>query len=258
VLARLDNIDLQLAVLNLEGEEARLQQQLENLLHLRHVDERVHLQLPATQEMLATVEKQLQEKREELGRLTIVAPRSGLVVPPPHRPRRDPGDGRLPGWSGSPFDRENQGAIMMSSDQFCQIGDPQLFEAVLVIDQADIELVTRSYQQHDSQWPKVDLKLDAYRWQTIHGQIDKVASAPMEVSPTSLSAQGGGELDTVTDRQTGLLRPISTSYQARVPLEQTDVQLRVGLTGNAKVYTGWQPLGERLARYLFRTFHFDW
>ena len=56
----------------------------------------------------------------------------------------------------------------------------------------------------------------------------------------------------------GKLRPISTSYQARVPLDNSKDLLRVGLTGQARVYTGWQPLGQRLYRYLARTFRFDW
>jgi putative peptide zinc metalloprotease protein len=256
LLARLDNVDLKLAVVGLEGEKARLDQELLNLRQLRHVDQGIHLQIPAIEETLAMVEKQLEEKHRQLGRLSIIAPRAGLVVLPPHRPKRDSGDGRLPGWSGSPFDRENLGALLMSSDPFCQIGDPGRFEAVLVIDQVDIELVTR-YHQERGRWPLVDMKLDSYRWETVPGEIDKVASAPIEATPPSLASQTGGELDTVTDPQTGALRPISTSYQARVPLE-IDERLRVGLTGNAKVYTGWQPLGTRLARYLLRTFHFDW
>ena len=93
--------------------------------------------------------------------------------------------------------------------------------------------------------------------ETYSGQITEVASAPMEVSPPSLASQGGGELDTKADTS-GALRPISTSYQASVPLPAEIERLRVGLTGSAKVYTGWQPLGRRLARYLYRTFHFQW
>ena len=33
--------------------------------------------------------------------------------------------------------------------------------------------------------------------------------------------------------------------------------LRMGMRGRAKIYTGWQPLGRRLYRYLARTFHFE-
>ena len=79
----------------------------------------------------------------------------------------------------------------------------------------------------------------------------------MESASANLASQAGGDLSTQVDAS-GELRPISTSYQARVPLDQQDDMLRVGLTGTAKVYTGWQSLGRRIARYIYRTFHFQW
>ena len=134
-----------------------------------------------------------------------------------------------------------------------------------LFDQADINLLYEYWgdeNRGNGEWPQVDLKFDAYRWLTFSGQIVEVASAPMEVSPMSLASQGGGELNTKMDAS-GVMRPISTSYQARVPLDDIALEhkrdlLRAGLTGRAKVYTGWQPLGTRLARFLYRTFHFNW
>jgi putative peptide zinc metalloprotease protein len=257
VLARMDNVNLHLAFARLRGEEKRLQAQLDSLKDLRHEDESAVLQIPAIEENLDMVTNQLKEKEEELGRLEIRVPAGikGVVFPPPVRPKRDMSDGRLPSWSGSPFDDKNKGALLMTGDQICQIGDPQRFEAVLVIDQAHIDLVSQ-YWMLKREFPEVDVKFDAYRWKTSEARIDKLASAPMEVSPASLTAQGGGELSVKTDQSTGALRPVSTSYQARVPLDHIDTALRVGLTGKAKIYTGWQPLGRRLHRYILRTFHF--
>jgi putative peptide zinc metalloprotease protein len=264
-LARLENADLQLAVVKLQGERDRLQAQLESLSRRRHTDTRVISQIPTVQQMLRTVEEELDDKEEQLGWLTITAPVSGQVFPPTHRPKRESQDGRLPSWSGFPFDGKNQNAWIAERDQFCQIGDAEQYEAVLVIDQADINLLYEyqgDEQRGKGKWPEVDLKFDAYRSEVFSGRIGKVASAPMEVSPMSLASQGGGELNTKMDAS-GVLRPISTSYQARVSLEEIGMEckrdlLRVGLTGRAKVYTGWQPLGTRLARFLYRTFHFHW
>jgi putative peptide zinc metalloprotease protein len=256
ILARMDNIDLLLHVEELRGELAQLQKQKSNLHRQRFIDTRVAMQIPAVAAMIDTVESQLRDETEKLGRLEIIAPVSGTVFPPPFKPHRDTHDGRLPGWSGSPFHAKNRGAVMQESDQFCQIGDAGAFEAVLVVDQTDIDLI-RQYWEQKGDFPSVEMKLDAYRWTTSKGQIVKVASAPMEVAPASLASQGGGELNAKTD-ESGMLRPISTSFQARVPLENSADLLRVGLTGQARVYTGWQPLGRRLYRYLARTFRFDW
>lgn len=257
VLARLDNIDLQLEVMKLEGEKARLEVELDGLERQRFSDDRASLQVQAVKEMLVTTTEQLHEKQRDLGRLTIVAPMDGYVFPAPPRPKRDSGDGRLPQWSGSPFEAKNQGALLGGADQFCQIGKSTDYDAVLVIDQTDVNLVQRYFNDH-GEFPETELKLDAYRWKTIDGAIERLASAPMEATPASLSTQGGGVLETKTDRKTGTLKTVSTSYQARVPLKDTGELLRVGLTGKAKIYTGWQSLYERTARYIFRTFHFDW
>lgn len=256
VLARLDNIDLLLSVEKLKGELAERRELRSNLRRQRFTDDRAAMQLPAVKAMIETLEQQLREQSEKIGRLDIIAPVSGTVFPPPVKPHRDTHDGRLPVWSGSPFHAKNRGAVMLESDQFCQIGNAKEFEAVLVVDQADIDLI-RQYWEQQNDFPPVEMKLDAYRWTTSEGQIVKVASAPMEVTPASLASQGGGELSAKTDKD-GRLRPISTSFQARVPLDNSEDLLRVGLTGQARVYTGWQPLGRRLYRYLARTFRFDW
>jgi putative peptide zinc metalloprotease protein len=258
VLARLDNIDLQLEVLKLEGDTAGVRAKLAALERRRHLDSQASSQIPTLRELLATNEEQLRKKRSDLARLEIVAPTAGYVFPAPIRPHQDLGDGRLPMWSGGPFDPKNDGALLTASDQFCQIGKSTNYDAVLVVDQTDVDLVAGYYNETKGKYPPVKIKLDAYRWTSRDGVIEMLASAPMEATPASLATQGGGELETKTDRKTGTYRPISTSYQARVPLSDDEGLLRVGLTGKAKIYTGWQSLYDRLKRYVVRTFHFDW
>ena len=258
VLARMDNIDLLLGVTTLEGELAQLKEQRRSLNRQHFTDDRVGMQIGPVDAMIAAVTKQLADEREKLARLKIIAPVSGTVFPPHVKAQTDSRDGRLPGWSGSPFYAKNLGAVLQEADQICQIGDANEFEAVLVIDQSDVDLLEQyKKRSDDDRYPPVEMKLDAYRWTTRKGQIEKLASAPMKVTPVSLASQGGGELSTKTDSD-GKLVPISTSYQARVPLDNRDGLLRVGLTGQARVYSGWQPLGRRLYRYLARTFRFDW
>ena len=49
----------------------------------------------------------------------------------------------MPRWEGTPFDERNRGALLTPTDLICQIGDPQQMEAVLIVDQAYIDLVQR-------------------------------------------------------------------------------------------------------------------
>jgi hypothetical protein len=49
---------------------------------------------------------------------------------------------------------------------------------------------------------------------------------------------------------------MSTSYQARVPIDDPAGLFRLGIRGQARIYTDWLPLGTRLWRLLSHTFNF--
>ncbi len=121
-------------------------------------------------------------------------------------------------------------------------------EAVLVVDQHDIDLVEEGVT--------ADIKVESARLDTFSGTIEKISEMEMRVSPESLALQAGGRLDTEMD-ESGRMRPISTSYQARVPLSNVDVPLRSGYRGQAKIYVGWKSLGWRIYRFFTRTFRFE-
>lgn len=76
-----------------------------------------------------------------------------------------------------------------------------------------------------------------------------------QASP-ALSSQHGGSLNTRTDSR-GVPVPLSASFQARVPIDNDNGMFRVGLRGQAKIYTGWQPLWQRAWRLFQRTLNFE-
>jgi putative peptide zinc metalloprotease protein len=145
----------------------------------------------------------------------------------------------------------------MASDMLCRIGDPHDLEAVLVVDQGDIEFVDDATR--DGRQPEVSIRLDAFPGTTLVGRVVEVAKVDLKVTPANLSSRAGGELDTKMDAS-GVQRPMSTSFQALVPLgKQGKLEglIRPGLRGRAKIYTRWQSLGKRVYRYVARTFHFE-
>ena len=89
-----------------------------------------------------------------------------------------------------------------------------------------------------------------------HSELERIALAELTETPLALASHAGGDVDTVAD-QSGVPRPLSTSYPAVAKLPIEDVSLQLGMRGKAKLYTGWQPLGRRLYRLLTRTFHFS-
>jgi putative peptide zinc metalloprotease protein len=255
-LANLINRDLELAVLKLEGQRKQTLTRLRSLEKERFQDDRASLQVQQLREVLAAVTQQLTEKQQEFERLKITAPVAGVVIPAPVKPAHKE-EGKLPGWSGSPLHPKNVGAAFMASDMLCRIGDPHDLEAVLVVDQGDIEFVDDATR--DGRQPEVSIRLDAFPGTTLVGRVVEVAKVDLKVTPANLSSRAGGELDTKMDAS-GVQRPMSTSFQALVPLgKQGKLEglIRPGLRGRAKIYTRWQSLGKRVYRYVARTFHFE-
>jgi hypothetical protein len=130
---------------------------------------------------------------------------------------------------------------------FCQVGDPAKMEALMVVDQDDVEYLAPEQT--------VDVKLDELPSELLYGAVGEIAKEPLRVSPRHISNKAGGELATKTD-ESGVERPMNTSYQVRVPLDDPDGLLRIGLRGRGRVHTRPQTLFHRLWRYVTQTFNF--
>ena len=248
-LARLVNEDTHLKIAELEGKQKQYEIQLDNCRRDSH-NPRSQSQISQLEEALKSVENQLKKKMLDQDHLRLVAQVDGTVLLPPMTPAMDHDDpeGQLPSWSGTPLEEKNRNAYLREGVLFCQVGDPRQFEAVLIIDQGDIDFVKNDQE--------VDIKLDELPHDTLHGRIVEVANYNMKVIPQRLSTSAGGDLPVKKDPKTGLETPQSTSYQARVPLDDTDGLLRQGLRGRAKIHTEWMSLGARLWRLLTHTFNF--
>ena len=247
-LARLTNLDLELEINKLSGMQSQYGMQYENLQQQRFRDPRAGAELPQVTDALRTISDELAHKRFDQARLILKAPVDGTVLPPPLTKRHETSEGQLPAWSGTPLEPENRGAYLEASTLFCQIGNPQQMEAILVIDQADIEFVAADQ--------RVDLKLQELPHNTLQGKISEVANIDLKITPQRLSSKAGGDLVTMTDPDSGIERPMSTSYQARVPLDDPEGLLRIGLRGQGKIFAAKQSLGQRLWRLAVHTFNF--
>lgn len=250
-LARLKNADLDLQISELESQKVQFESRLQSLMWRRPHDIQAGKEIPEVQKSLDGVKAQLQEKGQEKKKLLLYAREDGTVLPPPWTPPRKDPEGPLPAWHGTPLLPENHGAFLEEGVLFCQIGNPKKMEAVLVIDQDDIKFVRVGQ--------KVKIKLDARPHDTLEGKIDEIAQSDLKIAPKRLSTKSKGELPTKTDPVTGQERPQSTSYQARVPLEDPEEIFQIGLRGRAKIYMDrplWQSLGARAWRLVTRTFNF--
>ena len=246
-LAQLSSTDIELQIAKLIEKRDRLSAQAEALAHRQYVDKEAAGALAATQKSLAAVEEQITRRRADMEHLVLVAPANGTVFPPPQIMSDSGAQGTLPSWSGTPLDSKNYGAYLPEGTLFCRIGNPDEFEATIIIDQSEVEFVKTGQQ--------VWVKLDQLPAETFHSELAEIAELSLDRVPPQLSAKTGGELMTTQDAD-GTERPFSTSYAAKALLEPGDTLLRSGLRGRAKISVGYQSLGTRLWRYLIETFHF--
>ena len=252
MLARLDNIDLEIEIARLRGQRDASQAQLNSLRQIRFRDEDASLQLRVVRERLETIEEQLAQKLRDADRLKLVAPAAGTIIAPPRRHEsKSDQQVELASWSGSPLDEENLGAMFLPEGPYnmlCQIGDPNLWDAVLVINQRDLDLV--------SEGQEVRLMFDESTSHVFISSIQYVATEEMEAVSPRLASPSGGPVPARADPD-GVVRPLSTSYQAVVPLDNSLGLFRNGLLGQARIKTKPRTLASRLYRYLSRTFNFD-
>jgi putative peptide zinc metalloprotease protein len=246
-IAQLEDPDSRLAAQRLIAQRGDLAARLESIRQRAHADEAALLELSQTAEALASLDRQIARLKEDLARLTIVAPAGGSLVPPPSRPAEETDGAQLATWTGRPLARHNIGAYLPASTLLCQIAQPGKLEAVLAIEQETLEFVSAGQ--------RVELVLPSQPGKKFAGQISHVAEKNMEAAPARLSAQAGGQLATRTSAS-GIERPIAVFYPAAVPLDDDGGGILIGATGQAKIHAGYQPLGQRLWRACCATFRF--
>ncbi|MCA9193165.1 MAG: biotin/lipoyl-binding protein [Planctomycetales bacterium] len=249
-IGQLDNLDLRLELERAQSEYGLAKQRLDILSEQKNWDRESLSQIATQEEVVNHKAAVVQKIMDRMALLSIVSKQPGTIMPPPFKPvpKQAAAEEQLPGWSGNPFDDINREAFFTESDLLCLVGDPSQMEAVLVVDQHDIDLV--------GEGDEAEIMVDSARLETFTGTIEKISEMEMKVSPENLALQSGGRLDTEMDAS-GRLRPISTSYLARVPLADVKTPLRIGYRGQAKIYVGWKSLGWRIYRFVTRTFRFE-
>jgi len=245
VLAVLENEDLRTDLESLEQQA----KSMEIALHTQRALNRPG-ELQRLRAALAETQRQIEKCREQLDRLVLRAPREGNVLFPPAEfalARLD-AEASLGGWERVPLQPANRGSHLEAGTLVCQIGPADALEAVLIVDQADIEFLQRGQP--------VRLNLDAYAGETLLGTIEEISHRELDETPRQLAQRGGGELATTATAE-GRERPLNPSYLVRVRVEDPELSLRPGLRGRARIECGTRTCWQWLRRALTQTFYFS-
>ncbi|WP_428306834.1 biotin/lipoyl-binding protein [Lacipirellula sp.] len=255
LIAQLENLDLEMEIARLQGERAALETEIENLDSLLYQPSKADKaagDYDTARKKLDGVIRELAQKETDLTRLTIVAPRDGVVIPPLRtlqRPRTDAAE--LPQWTGTPLDERNIGSSLSPQGQqnlICMIGDPNEWEAVMIVDQDDSDLVK------DGQ--EVQLMFEESAYHVFKTQISSISGEHVTAAPTRLASTNGGSL-AAQQNPDGSISPLNTSFQVTARLNNAQDLLNNGLTGAARIDVAPKTVIQRVWRYLSRTFNFE-
>ncbi len=193
--------------------------------------------------------KDLELRKQDAARLKVRAPVDGYLIPPMQVAKSKSDSSELAHWYGYPAEQRNIGSYLEPSTVVARlVPDQESYEAVLVVDQSEIEFI--EFGQPVTLLPKT---LPGF---TIASTVHEISATKMKSVPKPLASRFGGDLVT-TQIEGGIDVPQSSSFQVSVPFRHTDGDLADGCTGYAKVRTGSQTIGQRLVRLVYKTFRFD-
>ena len=190
-------------------------------------------------ELAQKLEPALESVVEQIGKLTLRAPRDGMIVGMPHP--ETVGQWLRPGGAA---------AGGKPSKPLCSVADPTRLEARVIIDQSDVDLI------HESEHPTAWVKVYGVGRRTYTSKVRLVATRNQQDLPAELSNQGGGEIATKPDQATGQMQPLSAVYEVVIPIDNADLHLQPGLRGTARIDAGYATFGWWLWRLITKTFHF--
>ena len=244
---RNDQIANELAVLQKDFEVAQDRYATVRAQAIR--DPSVEAEYEIARAELEAAVQQLEQRREDLQRLDLVAPIGGIVVAPDWKSNTSEDSGELIHWHGWPLEPRNRNAYLENGTTVCQIvPDPTRLNAVLAIDQSDLEFVASDQS--------VELWVRQLPSNLFVAEIEHISPVEMKEVPKSLSSKSGGDLVTRMDRG-GKEIPHVTTYQVSVPFTDSSGVVVPGASGVAKIHAGYRPLGARLWRLACKTFRFE-
>jgi len=250
ILAVLENREFDLELAQLEGELSRLEHDLTGYELNRNLHLDSERLITETQLKIESVKEQIHLKTLQAAPLTLKAPRTGVVTAAPNMPKPQLTGHQLGGWSGLPLDEKNLGALFEPNTVFCMVADNQSHEAIIVLDQSDVNLVKPGQT--------AKFCIDQYRNRIIQGAVSFTSHDELVMVPRELSQTNGGPI-AIKPSADGE-RPLMTSFEvySTINSEQFDgaVLLGDGFCGSAKINVGTASLGEMAVRYFRNLINF--
>ncbi len=245
----LDNPDLEFDLADLAGQAGVARAGVRSANQISNFNPKFSSEVDTAQARLVSVTNLSKQRGKDLDNLLVRAPISGVLIAADYVPKPKDDDGKLHQWYGRVLEPHNIGAFLMEGTTIGQIvPDETQLEAILAIDQSDIEFVAASQP--------VDIWVRQAPGRTFRSTIQQVSSVEMKAVPRCLSEKFGGDLATTTGPDDSE-RPTSSTYRVSVPIEDPSGTIAAGSSGSAKIRVGYRTVGQQLWRLICKTVRFD-
>ncbi|MFN3192090.1 MAG: HlyD family efflux transporter periplasmic adaptor subunit [Aureliella sp.] len=206
-------------------------------------DAEIASQIPQTQAAISELNDRVAKLEAEIQSLQLLAPISGVLMPPPSKPREgwvEPEQQLV--WQDLPLKTENAGATLAADTLVGLVGSPSEPRVHLFVPQHEVGRVRVGQ--------RVQLILDEMRGSRLKGCVMEISKAPAREVPPELSVASGGPLlvDTEATDTTGRLRPALVHYEVLVAIQPTDESLLQGFRGQAKIRVENASMATQIAR----------
>ncbi|MCA9187601.1 MAG: HlyD family efflux transporter periplasmic adaptor subunit, partial [Planctomycetales bacterium] len=238
VLAQLQDWELEEEVLEANAAYEQQRVHVNAMRSLRSYDPSVRGEYESEKEKLETMRRRCEYLAEELQRLTLRAPRDGWVLPPAVRAEEGEHE-RLAHWTGTPLDERNRNSLLEERTELCTIGDPAKLEAVLLVNESDVSLI--------SVGQPVKLRVDGVGGSLVRGTIREVSQVGSVVDLRQFGGKGGRER---LLEPSELTRPTQVVYQVQVRLDGEMHPLLIGSRGTALVRSNATTVASQCYRFL--------
>src|SRR6266851_412840 len=153
-------------------------------------------------------------------RLTLRAPRSGIIMSPP---------------------QPDEVGKLWKKDQnipFCTIGDPGKLEVVVPLSPSEYRLLKRDREKllKDGKDMEVTLRIHGRENNTWKGTVVRLPESAAKYIPASLSNKAGGPVATKPSARPDVFEPVAQQYLVYVEIQKPDSAICPGLLAQAKIH----------------------
>lgn len=249
VLVELENLELESEVSELIGRTNVAHVRLQSAMHVANYDPAFSSEVDTANASYTSLTQLTEQRNADLEKLVVRAPVSGRLLAADYQAKPNDDDGTLNSWHGRALDPRNLGAYLLEGTKLAQIApDPGKLEAILAIDQGDIEFIAAGQP--------VEIWIRQHPGQTYAANINLVSLSEMKSVPACLSTKFGGRLPTITAADESE-KPTSTMFRVSVPFKDAAESITSGSSGRARVRVGYRTLGQRAWRLICKTIRFD-